>query len=98
MANTSQVLDLMGQITSSQRWGMGTLANTVAFKGGWGPDTDGAYLVRQMAVVHLGDGTRIGLALAARPADGSFATGVSDLNALARWVAANIRSGGTNRC
>jgi hypothetical protein len=98
MANTSQVLDLMGQITSSQRWGMGTLANTVAFKGGWGPDTDGAYLVRQMAVVHLGDGTRIGLALAARPADGSFATGVSDLNALARWVAANIRSGGTSRC
>jgi hypothetical protein len=98
MANTSQVLDLMGQITSSQRWGIGTLANTVAFKGGWGPGTDGAYLVRQMAVVHLGDGTRIGLALAARPADGSFDTGVRDLNAMARWVAANIRSGGTNRC
>jgi len=98
MANTSQVLDLMGQITSSQRWGIGTLANTVAFKGGWGPGTDGAYLVRQMAVVHLGDGTRIGLALAARPADGSFETGISDLNALAGWVAANIRSGGTNRC
>lgn len=98
MANTSQVLDLMGQITSSQRWGIGTLANTVAFKGGWGPGTDGAYLVRQMAVVHLGDGTRIGLALAARPADGSFATGISDLNALAGWAAANIRSGGTNRC
>jgi hypothetical protein len=98
MANTSQVLDLMGQITSSQRWGMGTLANTVAFKGGWGPGTDGAYLVRQMAVVHLGDGTRIGLALAARPADGRFGTGISDLNALAGWVAANIRSGGTNRC
>jgi hypothetical protein len=98
MANTSQVLDLMGQITSSQRWGMGTLANTVAFKGGWGPGTDGAYLVRQMAVVHLGDGTRIGLALAARPSDGSFDTGISDLNAIAAWVAANIRSGGTNRC
>ena len=98
MSNTSQVLDLMGQITSSQRWGIGTLANTVAFKGGWGPGTGGAYLVRQMAVVRLGDGTRIGLALAARPADGSFNTGISDLNAMAGWVAANIRSGGTNRC
>jgi hypothetical protein len=98
MANTSRVLDLMGQITSSQAWGMGTLANTVAFKGGWGPGTNGAYLVRQMAVVHLGDGTRIGLALAARPADGSFGTGISDLNAMSGWVAANIRSGGTNRC
>ena len=98
MANTSQVLDLMGQITSGQRWGIGTLANTVAFKGGWGPGADGAYLVRQLAVVLLGDGTRIGLALAARPADGSFDTGISDLNAVAGWIAANIRSGGTNRC
>jgi hypothetical protein len=97
-ANTSEVLELMGQVTTSQRWGIGTINPTVAFKGGWGPGTDGAYLVRQMAVVGLADGSRIGLALASRPADGRFGTGVSDLNALARWVAVNIRTGGTNRC
>jgi hypothetical protein len=98
MANTGPVLELMGQVTPSQRWGVGAINATVAFKGGWGPGTDGAYLVRQMAVVRLVDGSRIGLALASRPADGRFGTGVSDLNALARWAAANIRTGGANRC
>jgi hypothetical protein len=98
MADTGLVLDLMGQVTPSQRWGMGVLNTTTAFKGGWGPGTDGAYLVRQMAVVRLADGSRIGLALAALSADGRFDTGVTDLNALARWVAANIHTGGTNQC
>jgi hypothetical protein len=98
LADTGLVLELMGQITAGQRWGMGLLAATVAFKGGWGPGTGGAYLVRQMAVVHLGDGSRIGLALAAQPADGRFDTGVTDLNVLARWVAGNIHTGGTHRC
>ena len=87
----------MGQITPSQRWGIGALATTVAFKGGWGPGIDGAYLVRQMAVVHFSDGGRVGLALAARPADGRFDTGVTHLNALAEWVAANIHTGGSSR-
>jgi hypothetical protein len=98
MANTGPVLELMGQVTPSQRWGTGTISTTVAFKGGWGPGSDGAYLVRQMAVVRLADGSRIGLSLAAMPADGRFDTGVADLNALARWVAANIRTGGARRC
>lgn len=31
-----------------------------------------------------------------RPADGTFDTGISELNAMAAWVAANIRSGRTN--
>jgi hypothetical protein len=98
MANTGPVLELMGQITPSQRWGIGTLDRTVAFKGGWGPGTDGAYLVRQMAVVRLADDSRIGLSLAALPSDGRFDTGMSDLNAMARWVAADIRTGGASRC
>ena len=98
MANTGQVLELMGQVTPSQSWGIGAITATVAFKGGWGPGRDGAYLVRQMAVVRLADGSRIGLAIAARPADGRFDTGVADLNALAGWVASNIRTGGANRC
>ena len=98
MANTGPVLEMMGKVTSSQRWGIGTLSATVAFKGGWGPATNGAYLVRQMAVVRLADGSRIGLAIAARPAGGRFDTGVADLNAIARWFAANIHSGGARRC
>jgi hypothetical protein len=98
MTNTGPVLELMSKVTPSQRWGIGASNGTLAFKGGWGPGTDGAYLVRQMAVVRLADGSRIGLALAARPADGRFNTGVADLDALARWAAANIRTGGATRC
>jgi hypothetical protein len=98
MANTGPVLELMGKVAPSQSWGIGGNNTTVAFKGGWGPGTDGAYLVRQMAVVRLPDGSRIGLAIAARPGDGRFATGIADLNAVAGWVASNIRTGGTNRC
>jgi hypothetical protein len=98
MASTGPVLELMGQVTPSQRWGIGTLDRTVAFKGGWGPGTNGAYLVRQMAVLRLADDSRIGLSLAARPSDGRFDTGIADLNAMARWVAANIRTGGATRC
>jgi hypothetical protein len=94
MANTGPVLELMSQITPSQHWGIGTIRTTVAFKGGWGPGTDGSYLVRQMAVVRLADGSRIGLSLAAIPGDGRFDSGVAELNAMAGWVAANIRTGG----
>lgn len=98
MANTDVVLALMGQVTPSQRWGIGALDTTVAFKGGWGPGRDGGYLVRQMAIVQLDDGSRIGVALGARPRDGRFETGISDLNAVARWVSANIHAGGADHC
>jgi len=97
IAGAGPVLELMGQITPSQRWGIGALATTVAFKGGWGPGIDGAHLVRQMAVVHFSDGARVGLSLATLPADGRFDTGVTNLNALADWVAANIHPSGSSR-
>ena len=98
MTGTSTVLSLMGQVTASQRWGVGTMSGTRALKGGWGPGTDGRYLVRQMAVVRLPDGTRVGMSLAARPADGRFATGISNLDALAHWVEKNVRTGGSTAC
>ena len=98
MTGTSTVLSLMGQVIPSQRWGAGTMSGTVALKGGWGPGTDGRYLVRQLAVVHLPDGTRVGMSLAVRPGDGRFATGTSNLDALARWVEKNVRTGGSTAC
>lgn len=94
LAQAGPVLELMGQVTPSQRWGVGALTAAVAFKGGWGPGVDGAYLVRQMAVLECPGRERAGLALAARPADGRFDTGVSNLNALACWVAANLHTSG----
>ena len=92
ITSSGPVLRLMGQVTPSQRWGAGTLAGTVAFKGGWGPGTDGGYLVRQLAIVRLANGTRVGVAMAVKPADGRFETGVSNLDAVARWVERNVHA------
>ncbi len=98
IANTNPVLALMAQVTPSQRWGVGSMGSTIAFKGGWGPGTDGKYLVRQLAVVRVADGTRIGLAIASLPADGQFQTGVNNLDAIAHWAAQHIRAGGRSGC
>jgi peptidoglycan hydrolase-like protein with peptidoglycan-binding domain len=98
MTGTSTVLSLMGQVTPSQRWGVGSMSGALALKGGWGPGTDGRYLVRQLAVVRLPDGTRVGMSLAVRPGDGRFITGTSNLDALARWVEKNVRTGGSKAC
>ena len=92
VAGSGPVVRLMGQVTPSQQWGAGTLDGTVAFKGGWGPGTDGRYLVRQLAILRLANGTRVGVALAVKPADGRFDTGVANLNAVARWVERHARA------
>ena len=57
----------------------------MAAKGGWGPESDGGYLVRQIALVSDGSST-FGVALAAKPTDGSFATGTTVLDRLGEWI------------
>lgn len=81
------VIDQMGQINPDQRWGLGTIPGA-HFKGGWGPDEDGAYLVRQIGFFD-GPMGRIGVALAAHPSDGTYETGQSALNDLAAVVKAH---------
>jgi len=98
LAHSASVLSLMGQVTTDQRWGIGAATANAQFKGGWGPTPSGRYLVRQMGVLTLPHGERIGLALAAEPADGRFATGVADASALARWVVANVHGIGAATC
>jgi hypothetical protein len=92
------VLPLMGQVESGQRWGIGAVGLPAQFKGGWGPGPGGGYLVRQMGIVTLPDGSRISLALASEPADGRFETGTANLTALARWAVANLRPAGKGAC
>jgi hypothetical protein len=75
------VLDLMGQISSGQRWGLGTIADT-HFKGGWGPMESGGYLVRQLGIVPTAHG-QLAVAIAAQPLSGSFSEGAADLSTLA---------------
>jgi hypothetical protein len=78
------IFDLMGQIESDQRWGIGIVADS-RFKGGWGPSTSGSYLVRQIGVLQTKTGM-VAVAMAAQPSSGSFADGTEDLNAIASWL------------
>lgn len=83
------IVGLLEQVVPGQRWGMAAAVPGSAVKGGWGPGhlpgSGGGYLVRQLAIVTV-DGRRYGVALAAVPANGSFDTGVAELNRLAQWV------------
>jgi hypothetical protein len=95
---SADVLALMGEVESDQRWGIGAVGLPAQFKGGWGPGLAGGYLVRQMGIVTLANGSRIGLSIASVPADGRFATGAANLTTLARWAVANIKPARPGGC
>ena len=90
----ADVLALMGEVTSSQRWGLGA-AREAYFKGGWGPGSrpgvNGGYVDRQLGVVMI-DGRPLAVAIASAPADGTHETGTRHLTAIARWISENARS------
>ena len=83
------VLDLMGQVTGDQRWGLGPLPDA-KIKGGWGPAPSGRYLVRQIAVVPSGQRGLAVVAMAAEPDSGSFADGTQVLTQIGEWLHARV--------
>lgn len=83
------VYDEMTRISASQRWGLGHVRGA-AFKGGWGPDRSGRYLVRQFGVLKL-NGHLVAVALAVEPASGTFDSGTRALSKIADWLARNLR-------
>lgn len=78
------ILNLMGEITTDQRWGLGTIADT-RFKGGWGPSEAGAYLVRQIGVIPVDTG-QVVVAIAVLPQSGAFSDGTAELTQIAQWL------------
>jgi beta-lactamase class A len=87
-AAAGELRSLMGQVVPDQRWGLGATGLPAYFKGGWGPGSDGRYLVRQVGVVERSGGA-LAVALAAMPVDGQLATGTAAVTQLARWVVDN---------
>ncbi|MGA9493887.1 MAG: hypothetical protein WBV80_27095 [Mycobacterium sp.] len=83
------VIDLMGQVTGDQRWGLGSLPDA-KIKGGWGPSPSGRYLVRQIAVVPTGARGSTVVAMAAVPDSGSFADGTRVLTQIGNWLQAHM--------
>ena len=87
------VVEAMGDIAADQRYGLGTIPGA-RFKGGWGPDASGTYLVRQFGTIAV-DGGEVGVAIAARPADGTYESGQAMLTEIAGAVLRHMPAGGT---
>lgn len=95
-SRAAPVLDLMGQITSGQRWGLGGI-DGAQFKGGWGPGTDGLYLVRQYGVIPTATG-KVAVAIAAVADSGTFGGGTAALNSLTGWLQDHLDQLGGGQC
>lgn len=87
--DTAYVLGLMRQVIPEQRWGAGAAGYPsslpLGFKGGWGPDPEGDYLVRQTAIVGSRD-TGYVLSMIAQPSGGTFADGIGMLTSIGTWA------------
>lgn len=82
MADSWQILTKMDEQEPAEKWGLGTLART-QFKSGSGTQANQTVLVRQMGIVTLADGSRVGVSLLAVAIDGSFQTSRDALTELA---------------
>ncbi|WP_131811900.1 hypothetical protein [Mycobacterium mantenii] len=78
------IFELMGQIDASQSWGLGNISQA-RFKGGWGPQVSGNYVVRQIGVIPVAD-ERTAVAIAVQPPSGSFDDGTKELTEIATWL------------
>lgn len=83
-AEGGEVVGLMRQVGGDQRVGFGADPKA-AIKGGWGPDPQGRYLARQIAVVTRGSAS-YAVAVVAVPRDGRFDTGLAALDQVAAWL------------
>jgi hypothetical protein len=89
---TRYVLGLMEEIVPSESWGLGSAGfSSVAFKGGWGPEASGAYLVRQSGIVDPGSSRGVAVSLVAFPGSGSFSTGTEILTRTSAWLRGQLR-------
>ncbi|MEU1982294.1 hypothetical protein [Nocardia sp. NPDC019395] len=89
LPGSERAVELMGSVSANQQWGLGSVFGTAQFKGGWGPNPDGAYLVRQFGLVPVAGGT-IAVAIAAQPDSGTFADGMDLLDKMAGLISRHL--------
>lgn len=80
----AEVIGLMRKVGGDQRVGFGADPKA-AIKGGWGPDPQGRYLARQIAVVGSSRSS-YAVAVVALPNNGRFDTALSALDEVAAWL------------
>ncbi|MEU7765273.1 hypothetical protein AB0B25_09165 [Nocardia sp. NPDC049190] len=96
LPQSERVLGLMAQIVSSQRWGLGEFSGA-EFKGGWGPDLAGNYLVRQFGIITTPSG-QIAIAFAVQPDSGAFNDGMNVLDKLTTAVSQHLDELSSGSC
>lgn len=84
LAGAEPVVAAMGRIVPEQSYGLGQLPGA-RFKGGWGPDRQGRYVVRQFGLVAGPEGD-VALAVTTAPASGTY----GDAQAMATQLAAGL--------
>ncbi|WP_324195925.1 serine hydrolase [Nocardia terpenica] len=82
------VTTLMSKVVWGQQWGLGHLDNA-QYKGGWGPDPNGNYLVRQLGLVTT-PGGEMAIALAAQANSGSFTEGTQMLDKMVTLIGKHL--------
>ena len=92
---SNYVLGLMQNIEPSESWGLGSadFGMAVAFKGGWGPEPTGSYLVRQSGIIDVGSSRGIVVSIVALPSGSgaaSFGAGTQMLTATAQWLRSEL--------
>jgi hypothetical protein len=88
--DTDFQLGLMRNIEPSESFGLGSAGfQQVAFKGGWGPEPDDQYGVRQTGIIGAGD-SGVVVSLIADPVS-TFAVGQSVLDQVAQWLRGEVR-------
>lgn len=96
LPQSDAVIDLMEQVQPAQRWGLGAFTGA-EFKGGWGPNAAGAYLVRQFGLLSTPSG-QIAIAFAAQADSGAFSDGMTMLDKLATAVSQHLDELPGGRC
>ncbi len=96
LPNASTVTDLMGKVVAVQQWGLGRLDDS-AYKGGWGPDPAGNYLVRQFGLITT-PGGQLAVAIAAQADSGSFNDGTAMLDKIAPLITKHMGDLPTGSC
>ncbi|MDR2279832.1 MAG: hypothetical protein LBE07_03135 [Gordonia sp. (in: high G+C Gram-positive bacteria)] len=99
MTGSDHILELMRDVADVQEWGVRRLGDErTAVKGGWGPASDGGYVVRQIGIVTLHDGSQIAVSTSTHTPKMTFEAGTATLDDVAAWLKAEFDSLPGGRC
>ncbi|ALG85204.1 hypothetical protein [Gordonia phthalatica] len=92
MLGSEHVLSLMTGVAPNQRWGLMRVPGQVSAKGGWGIESDGGYLVRQIGVITRPDGARVAASISAHRPRMAFRQGTATLDRVGDWLTRHVGS------